>query len=497
MAEELNGRTYIAIDLKSFYASVECVNLNADPLNTNLVVADESRTDKTICLAVSPSLKSLGVPGRARLFEVKRIVRQINEERIKNAPDRRFSGSSSNYNELAKDPSLSLDIIIARPRMAHYISCSAAVYDIYLRYVAPEDIHVYSIDEVFIDATQYLKLYGMSAHELTRRLISEVLRETGVTATAGIGTNLYLCKIAMDVVAKHMPADEDGVRIAELDEQSYREKLWAHRPITDLWRIGQGYARRLAALGLYTMGDVARCSLYDEDLLFRTFGINAELLIDHAWGWEPCTIADIKAYKPSSESINSGQVLSTAYTNEQAALVVREMADDIALNLLSKKLVTSRIGLYIGYDTESVDGSNGDTVRDRYGRSVPKPANGNINLQPTSSYREIINAASELFSRISDPRLLVRRIYISAGNLSDDSEAHEEKEEQLSLFTDYEAAETEKQSRASERAKDMQEQEAILAIKKKYGNNAILKGMDLQEIATAKKRNGQIGGHKA
>lgn len=491
-------RTYIAIDLKSFYASVECVARGLDALKTNLVVADESRTDKTICLAVSPSLKSFGIPGRPRLFEVKQAVRRINSERLKNAPGGKFSGSSDNYDALMSDPSLSLSFIAAKPRMAHYIECSTAIYDIYLKYIAPEDIHVYSIDEVFIDATQYLKLYGLNAEELTRKLISEVLSNTGVTATAGIGTNMYLCKVAMDIVAKRKPADENGARIAVLDEASYRRELWAHRPITDFWRVGRGYAKRLAKLGMYTMGDVARCSVHNEDLLYKTFGINAELLIDHAWGWEPCTIAEIKNYKPSSNSLSSGQVLSRGYSNTEAHTVIKEMADSLSLDLVKKGLVTDQLTMFVGYDIESAGQEyKGELVRDWYGRIVPRPGTGSINLStPTSSAKEIIKAASELYGRISDPKLLVRRFYLNANHLMREDSIQKETEEQLDLFTDYEEADRRKAESEEARQKEKKEQQAILAIKERYGKNAILKGMDLQENATARDRNSQIGGHR-
>ncbi|MBR6352340.1 MAG: DNA methylase [Firmicutes bacterium] len=491
-------RTYIAIDLKSFYASVECVARGLDALKTNLVVADESRTDKTICLAVSPSLKSFGIPGRPRLFEVKQAVRRINSERLKNAPGGKFSGSSDNYDALMSDPSLSLSFIAAKPRMAHYIECSTAIYDIYLKYIAPEDIHVYSIDEVFIDATQYLKLYNLNAEELTRKLISEVLSSTGVTATAGIGTNMYLCKVAMDIVAKHKPADENGARIAVLDEASYRRELWAHRPITDFWRVGRGYAKRLAKLSMYTMGDVARCSVHNEDILYKTFGINAELLIDHAWGWEPCTIAEIKNYKPSSNSLSSGQVLSRGYNNAEAHTVIKEMADSLSLDLVKKGLVTDQLTMFVGYDIESAGQEyKGELVRDWYGRIVPRPGTGSINLSPpTSSAKEIIKAASELYGRISDPKLLVRRFYLNANHLLSEDSIHKETEEQLDLFTDYEEADRRKAESEKARQKEKKEQQAILAIKERYGKNAILKGMDLQENATARDRNSQIGGHR-
>ena len=499
-------RKYIAIDLKSFYASVECADRGLDPLTTNLVVADESRTSKTICLAVSPSLKAHGIPGRARLFEVIRKVDAANELRRLKAPGHTFSGKSVNDNELKADPSLAVDYVIARPRMSHYIECSTKIYNIYLKYVAPEDMHVYSIDEVFIDATSYLKAYKMTAHELAMTMIREVLKETGITATAGIGTNLYLSKIAMDIVAKHMLADKDGVRVAELDEMGYRRQLWEHRPITDFWRVGRGYARRLEEQGLYTMGDIARCSLgqpgqyYNEELLYRIFGINAELLIDHAWGWEPCTMADIKAYKPESNSIGSGQVLQCPYTADKARVVMREMADALSLDLVEKGVVTDQLVLTIGYDRESLaDGHyRGEVVSDRYGRKVPKHAHGTQNLDKhTSSTRKMVEATMTLFDRIFDKTLLARRINLVACNVIKESDVPEsESYEQLSLFDTEETI----QDRADDEKaleKERALQEAMLTIKHKFGKNAVLKGTNFTEGATAKERNRQIGGHKA
>ncbi len=409
--------TYIAIDLKSFYASVECMECGLDPLTTNLVVADASRTEKTICLAVSPSLKAYGIPGRARLFEVVEKVKLVNAQRKSTAPGRTFSGESYSAPELKTNPSLAVSYVTATPQMAKYMKLSTEIYAIYLKYIAPEDIHVYSVDEVFIDATRYLATYGLTAWELAMKMIHEVLAATGITATAGIGTNLYLAKVAMDIEAKHIPADKDGVRIAELDELSYREKLWSHRPLTDFWRVGRGIAKRLEANNLYTMGDVARCSLagkesyHNEDTLYKLFGINAELLIDHAWGWEPCTMADIKAYKPSSSSIGGGQVLSCPYNFEKAKLIVREMTELLVLDLVDKRLVTDQIVMVVGYDREGLtDAYTGEVDTDRYGRKVPKSAHGSANLdRQTSSTRLIMDAVLSLYDRIVDPKLLVRR----------------------------------------------------------------------------------------
>ena len=499
-------RIYIAIDLKSFYASVECRERGLDPLDTNLVVADEARTDKTICLAVSPSLKSYGVSGRARLFEAKQRVREVNEQRRRLAPGRAFTGSSVIFSELKKNSALELDFIAARPRMALYMDYSTRIYQIYLKYIAPEDIVVYSVDEVFIDATNYLRIAKLSAHALAMKIILDVLEQTGITATAGIGTNLFLSKVAMDIVAKHIPADENGVRIAELDEMSFREKLWNHRPITDFWRVGRGYARRLASHGMSTMGDVALCSERDEDLLYKLFGKNAELLIDHAWGWEPCTIADIKAYKPSAMSLSSGQVLHCPYEFDKARLVVREMADAVALDLVDKGLVCDQIVLTVGYDIENLSDAQrkkkytGEIEVDRYGRRVPKQAHGSINLDSyTSSARAIMQATSSLFDRIVDKTLLVRRMYVVANHVLSVSDIATDAPpvEQLDLFTDYELEEARKKAEADERAREKKVQETTLLIKKKYGKNAIFRAMNLSEGATAIQRNGQIGGHKA
>lgn len=496
-------KTYIAIDLKSFYASQECVERGLDPLTTNLVVADAGRTEKTICLAVSPSLKAHGIPGRARLFEVVQKVKEINAMRRANAPGRVLTGSSSDALELKANPSLALDYIIAPPRMAHYMECSTKIYEVYLKYVAPEDIHVYSIDEVFIDATPYLKMNGLSPREFARKIIQDVLTTSGITATAGIGTNLYLCKVAMDIVAKHVEPDAEGVRIAELDEMSYRRQLWSHRPLTDFWRVGPGYAKKLEQCGMYTMGDVARCSVgkpgefYNEDLLYRLFGVNAEMLIDHAWGWEPCTIADIKAYKPASNSLGSGQVLHRPYSAEKGKLIVREMTDLLVLDLVDKGLVTDQMVLTVGYDVESLTNApnfRGQITMDRYGRRVPKHAHGSVNLScHTSSTKLIMDAVMELYDRIVDSGLLIRRINLVAN--------HVERENLTASGTDYRQVslfdEPELQTEVAELERERRRQRAVLQIRKKYGKNAILKGMNFEEGATTRDRNAQIGGHKA
>ena len=504
-------RTYIAIDLKSFYASVECKERNRDPLTTNLVVADDSRTERTICLAVSPSLKSYGIPGRARLFEVIQKVNAANASRRWKAPNRTFTGSSDDSTKLSANPALEIDYIVAPPQMALYMEYSTRIYSVYLKYIAPEDIFPYSIDEVFIDATNYLKTYKMTGRELAMTMIQDVLKTTGITATAGIGTNMYLCKIAMDIVAKHISPDKDGVRIAELDEMSYRKKLWNHRPITDFWRVGRGYAKKLEEQGLYTMGDIARCSIgmsnehYNEELLYKLFGVNAELLIDHAWGYEPCTMELVKEYKPETKSVSSGQVLHCPYDFDKTRLIVKEMTDQMVLDLVDKGLVTDQVVLTVGYDIENLTDTNrsrnykGAVTIDRYGRKVPKHAHGTANLKRhTSSSRFITEAVMELYDRIVDRNLLVRRINITANKLVDEESARQSVTyEQLDIFTDYEAKEEEnaKEEAALEREKRMQR--AMLNIKKKFGKNAILKGMNLEEGATAKDRNEQIGGHKA
>lgn len=496
------NKAYIAIDLKSFYASVECVDRGLDPLDTNLVVADPTRTEKTICLAVSPSLKSYGIPGRARLFEAIQKVREVNAQRKYKAPGHSFSHESYFHSELIKDPSAELTFITAPPRMAHYMEVSTRIYNVYLKYIAPEDIHVYSIDEVFIDATDYLKTYGMTPRELAMKMVLDVLETTGITATAGIGTNLYLCKIAMDIYAKHCEPDKNGVRIAELDEMSYRRILWDHRPLTDFWRVGRGISKKLEEHGMYTMGDVARCSVgresdyYNEDLLYKLFGVNAELLIDHAWGWEPTEISDIKSYRPESSSLSSGQVLQEPYEFSKAKLVLKEMADLLSLELVSKRIVTDQIVLTVGYDIESLKKSySGAVETDRYGRKIPKTAHSSENIgRYTSSTKLICETAMKLFDRIVDKELLVRRMYIVANHIITENDAEKEHEYiQLNLFSDTGKQEAEENELKKE--KDMQK--AILKIKSKYGKNSIIKGMNLKEGATVLERNRQIGGHKA
>ena len=544
------SKTYISIDLKSFYASVECMERGLDPLNTNLVVADASRTQKTICLAVSPSLKAYGIPGRARLFEVDQKVKEANARRQTRAPKNILDGKSVFASELNENPNLAIDYIAAKPRMALYMSKSMQIYDVYLRYIAPEDIYAYSVDEVFIDASGYLKTYGLNTHDFARLLVREVFKETGITATAGIGPNLYLCKIAMDIGAKHTEADADGVRIAELDEYSYRRLLWDHRPITDFWRVGRGYAKKLAKKSIFTMGDIARCSLgnssdyYNEDLLYKMFGVNAEFLIDHAWGYEPCTLAEVKSYRPQRKSLVSGQVLQNAYTYEKTRIVVREMMELLALDLVDKGLLTNQIVLTVGYDIENLSDPErrkaykGEITVDGYGREIPKHAHGTGNLPfSTSSTKLTTDCVLDVFDRVVDESLLTRRISITANNLVLESEYKRESEvasaepEQISMFdmlargddshapervsskeaTAYSeqdkpnstmVAESISGSAANDKSEDTLEkekqvQEVMLKIKKRFGKNAILKGTNLQEGATAKERNAQIGGHKA
>ena len=510
-------RTYLAIDLKSFYASVECVDRHLDPLTTNLVVADASRTEKTICLAVSPSLKAYKIPGRARLFEAVQRVKEVNAQRLQTAIRQKkavrgedgkyhFASTSFDANALNADPTLGLSYIVAPPRMQRYLDVSTQIYKTYLKYVSPADIYPYSIDEVFIDVTGYLPYYHMSAHELAMTMVREVLYNTGITATAGIGTNLYLAKLAMDIVAKHIPADKDGVRIAELDEQSYRYLLWNHRPLTDFWMTGPGTVKRLEAHGIYTMGDLARFSIHGEDRLYEIFGVDAEILIDHAWGYEPCGMAEIKSYKPSTNSLGSGQVLHCPYEAEKAKLVLREMADLLVLDLVDKGLVTDQIVITVGYDIENLTDPersrkyHGTVVKDHYGRQIPKQAHGSINLDGhTSSTKKIMCATAELFDRIVDKNLLVRRLNITANHVVPEADAPVKNGgyEQLDLFTDFTALEAQRKREKAELDREKKMQQAMLIIKKKYGKNAILKGMNLEEGATAKDRNEQIGGHKA
>lgn len=502
---------YIAIDLKSFYASVECRERDLDPLTTNLVVADAERTEKTICLAVSPSLKVYGIPGRARLFEVVQRVKEVNQERSQKLPKRMFEGSSCFSDELKEHPELSVTYVTAKPRMALYMKYSTQIYDIYLRYIAPEDMHVYSIDEVFMDVTHYLNTYHMAAKELASKMILDVMQETGITATAGIGTNLYLCKVAMDIVAKHVAPDANGVRVAELDEMTYRKLLWSHRPLTDFWRVGHGYRKKLEEAGLYTMGDIARCSIgeerdyYNEELLYKMFGINAELLIDHAWGYEPVTIADIRGYKPETNSIGSGQVLHCPYDFEKTKLIVREMTDALVLDLVEKQLVTDQIVLDIGYDIENLTNPDirkkyhGEVKADRYGRFVPKHAHGTANLDTkTSSTAKIMDAVLDLYERIVDKNLLVRRVSVTANRVVDEHMVSNETEfTQMDLFTDYQTLAEKQKAEQARMEKERRLQEVMLSVKKKYGKNAMLKGTNLQEGATMIDRNNQIGGHRA
>lgn len=504
-------KCYICIDLKSFYASVECVERGLDPLTSHLVVADQSRTEKTICLAVSPSLKALGLQGRPRLFEVEQMVRKVNAQRRSAAPFHTFEGISCDERELKSDRSLELAYYTAVPRMALYIEYSTRVYEVYLKYVAEEDIHVYSIDEVFIDVSAYLRTFGLSARELAKKMIRDILDTVGITATAGIGTNLYLSKVAMDIVAKHIEADADGVRIAELDEMSYRRLLWNHRPLTDFWRVGKGYAKKLEEAGLMTMGDIAACSIgkiedrLNEELLYKLFGINAELLIDHAWGWEPCTMADIKAYKPAFTSVGSGQVLHHPYSFEKARLVVKEMVDSLVLDLVDKKMVTDQITLTIGYDLENLRDPNkrrlytGEITEDFYGRKTPKHAHGTARLSKmTSSLTKIDEAVMALYDRIVDRNLSIRRINLTANQLVDEIKANQmESCEQMDLFTDYEQLQRLQNEEKEKLEREKRVQKAILDIKKRYGKNSVLKGMDFEQDATAVDRNNQIGGHKA
>lgn len=500
----MQEKTYLSIDLKSFYASVECMERGLDPMTTHLVVADQSRTEKTICLAVSPALKAYGISGRARLFEVVQKVKEVNAQRQRKAPGGVFTGTSHQAPQLLAHPELALDYLVAPPQMAHYITFSTRIYNVYLKYIAPEDIHVYSIDEVFLDVTPYLDTYGMTAEELARTILLDVLHTTGITATAGIGSNLYLAKVAMDIEAKHIQPDKNGVRIARLDEMSYRRNLWTHRPLTDFWRVGRGYAKKLEQQGLYTMGDIARCSLgrredyYNEELLYKLFGVNAELLIDHAWGWEPCTISDIKSYRPTTNSVGSGQVLKTPYPAEKARLVVQEMADLLVLDLVDHRLMTDQLTLTVGYDRENLTDPQrrlayrGAVSTDAYGRAIPKHAHGTTHLEEyTSSTTEIVEAMGQLFDRIVNPQLLIRRLNVTANRVLREDCLPTQGLQQLSLFSD------DGQQRQAQRKRERQKQQAILSIKKKYGKNALLKGMNFRDGATTRERNGQIGGHKA
>ena len=491
--------TYICIDLKSFYASVECVERGLDPLNTNLVVADKSRTDKTICLAVSPSLKSYGLGGRARLYEVKQTVKVFNEKKLRDNKIDKFNRFSFANNEVIDNRNVGLDFIIAVPRMAYYMEYSSKIFSVYLKYVSEEDIHVYSIDEVFIDVTHYLNTYKKTARELALLMIKDVLKETGITATCGIGTNLYLAKIAMDIVAKKMDADEDGVRIAELDEMSYRKELWDHKPLTDFWRIGKGISNRLNRMGIETQGDLARYALNNEDELYDEFGINAELIIDHAFGYEPCTIKTIKEYKPVSKSLSSGQVLKEPYSHDKAELIVKEMTDNLVLDLVENELIADQMILTIVYDGSNITNYKGEIAFDSYGRKMPKPAHGSINLPKYTNSISIINDyVLQLYERITDPKLTVRRIYVVANHLLYEKDYVESDDnKQTDLFTDYKEVEKKKKNTKIKLKKEKDMQKAIIKIKNRFGKNAVLKGNNLEEGATAMERNQSIGGHKA
>lgn len=498
------NRIYACIDLKSFYASVECRERGLDPLTTNLVVADESRTEKTVCLAISPSMKQYGLGGRARLYEVVQKVKEVNYQRKANNHYKYFKNKSVNDLELKKDKSLELDYIIAPPRMAYYMKYSTNIYNVYLKYVAPEDIYVYSIDEVFCDITNYLSYNNMTPRELVTKMIHDVYETTGITATGGIGTNMYLAKVAMDIVAKHAEPDKFGVRMAELDEISYRKSLWNHKPLTSFWRVGNGYAKKLEANGLYTMGDIAKCSIENEDLLYKLFGVNAELLIDHAWGWEPCTIKDIKAYKPARNSLGSGQVLHCPYTYKKAKLIIKEMADILALDLVAKKLTTNQLIITVGYDIDNLinptlrDKYKGEITTDHYGRNIPKHSHGTINLDHyTSSSKVIMEKMLELYDRIVNKDLLIRRINVVANNVVDEKIANKTpKYEQFDIFTNYQEQDEKIRKQQVEEQEENKLQNVLLSIKSKYGKNSILKGMNLEEGGTTIDRNGQIGGHK-
>ena len=492
------NRVYICIDLKSFYASVECMERGLDPLNTNLVVADSSRTEKTICLAVSPSLKKLGISGRARLFEAIQGVREANDIRKKNNHNRRFTGKSYFQDELNSNKSLEIDFIIATPQMKKYMNYSTKIYDTYLKYVAPEDIYAYSIDEVFCDITGYLKTYKMTPREMITKMIQDVYDTTGITATGGIGTNMYLAKIAMDIVAKHMEPNKFGVRIAGLDEYTYRKLLWCHKPITDFWRVGKGIAKTLANNNMYTMGDVARKSLEDQGLLYKLFGINAEYLIDHAWGWEPCTMKDVKSFKPKINSLSEGQVLHKPYDYEHTKLIVKEMTDNVSFALTRKGLVTDQLVLEIGYDTSNLEFYDGEITEDRYGRKIPKHAHGTIRLDRFSSTSSVLRKyIIELFDKIINKDLYVRRVYVIAGNVRNKDAVKSQKVyEQIDLFTDYEAKDKDDLEEEKSIEKDNNLQEVLLDIKNKFGKNSIVKGMNLEEGGTAIERNGQVGGHR-
>ncbi len=495
-------RIYMCIDLKSFYASVECVERGLNPLTTNLVVADPTRTEKTVCLAVTPSLKEYGLSGRSRLYEVIQTVKKVNQNRLKDNKYKKFKDKSYDAIALKNDKSLELDFIAATPRMAFYIEYSTRIYNIYLKYISKDDIIVYSIDEVFCDITDYLKTYKTTPMELVTKIINDVYKETGITATAGIGTNLYLAKIAMDIVAKHAKPDKNGARIAYLDEKLYREQLWNLKPITKFWRVGPGIAKRLAKYGIMTMGDLARTSLKNEDFLYKLFGVNAEILIDHAWGYEPCTIDYIKKYRPSNTSLSSGQVLHVPYDYIKAKIVLREMADSLSLDLVEKHLVTDQLVLTIGYDVTNLNNKNikylGEITSDHYGRQIPKPAHSSINLKyKTSSSKTIIDAFCNLYDRIVNKNLLIRRLTVVANNLKDEKEStNQVVYEQFDLFSDIQKEDNNLKNEISDLENENKIQHVLIDIKKKYGKNAILKGTSLEDGATARDRNRQIGGHR-
>lgn len=493
------GRIYAAIDLKSFYASVECVERGLNPLTTHLVVADQSRTDKTICLAISPALKSYGLPGRARLFEVISKVRQINAERELRAPLQTFLGKSYDDTELLRNPSLKLDYIIATPRMKYYLDYSAKIYQIYLQYVAPEDIFAYSIDEIFCDITSYLKSSGLTSTEFVTNMITSVYQQTGITATAGIGTNMFLAKVAMDVLAKHAKPNSAGVRIATLDEISFREQLWEHQPITDIWRIGHGYKKRLASRGMYTMGDVARCSIGNPDLLYKLFGVNAELLIDHAWGYEPATIQDVKNHIPESKSLSSGQVLSSPYNASKTRIIVQEMAEALSLQLVDKNLVTDHLVLHIDYDRENF---STNPVVDHYGRTVPKPAHGTYRLPlKTASTKLLIDGFLKIFDREFNPDFTARKVTVCANDIISEDVYQEISARpeliQTDLFTNYASLEKQYHRMLAKLNNEKNLQKAVIKIRKRYGSNAILRGTNFEDGATGITRRQQIGGHRA
>lgn len=494
-------RVYACIDLKSFYASVECNERDLDPLKTNLVVADIERTKKTICLAVSPSLKKYGLKGRCRLFEVEKRMRIVNEERRRNNKQN-FTGSSFNSDELASNLNLKIDYIVAKPRMSYYMKYSTKIYNIYKKYISADDIYVYSIDEVFCDLTDYLHIYKLDARELVTKIIHDVYNETGITATAGIGTNLYLAKVAMDIVAKKCEPDNYGVRIAFLSEKLYREQLWGYESLTSFWRVGPGIAKKLSEMHIYTMGDLARFSLTNEDKLYKVFGINAELLIDHAWGYETCTIASIKNYQPQANCLTQGQVLHCAYDFKKARLIVSEMADLLSLDLVEKRLITDKIVLTIGYDmlddfTNTVNQYNGDFIIDNYGRNLPKPAHGTATIDhKTSSAKKIINATIKLYDSIVNENLLIKRINLTALNVVSEDEFDKVKRVyQYSLFSNNEEINHQKELENIDEISENKLQHTIIAIKKKYGKNALLRGVNFLDGSTMRERNDQIGGH--